>query len=88
MAKTSDLISNFYSISSPDKKWSMIKDFTRAKYSAGLFWEVKSLVKKAKSVARNRMLDPSVLEDIPAKDPHAEYAKKDALFKQRRGAQR
>ncbi|WP_155814247.1 hypothetical protein [Syntrophomonas wolfei] len=46
------------------------------------------MVKKAKSVARKRMPDPSVLDGIPAKDPHAEYAKKDTLFKQRRGAQR
>ncbi|MDD2511367.1 MAG: hypothetical protein PHP26_08510 [Syntrophomonas sp.] len=46
------------------------------------------MVKKTKNVAGNRMPDPSVLEGIPARDPHAEFAKKDALFKQRRGAQR
>jgi hypothetical protein len=47
-----------------------------------------SLVKKAKKADKKNMTpDPGVLEGIPThNDPHAEFAKKDAAFKKRRGA--
>lgn len=46
-------------------------------------------MKKAKKAAKNNMLpDPSVLEGIPAKEPHEDFVKQDAIFKKSRGAQR
>ncbi|MDD2619952.1 MAG: hypothetical protein PHC92_04700 [Syntrophomonadaceae bacterium] len=43
----------------------------------------------AKNAAKNRMnADPSAMIGIPAKNPHEDFAKKDANFKKRRGAQR
>lgn len=53
----------------------------------GLFLGGDILMKKAKKVSKDNMVpDPSVLEGIPAhNNPHAEYAKKDAAFKKRRG---
>jgi len=71
-----------------DKKWPMSKPFTWAKYTQGLFWEVKKAMKKSKITARKTMIpDQSALEGIPTKNPHADFAKKDKIFKQRRGAQ-
>ncbi|MEN6459913.1 MAG: hypothetical protein ABFC94_00895 [Syntrophomonas sp.] len=42
-------------------------------------------MKKAQNAAKKKMPDPSVLEGIPTRDPHEEFAKKDADFKKRRG---
>gem|GEM_PF-2288228 len=59
------------------------------KIGLGLFWEVMSLMKKAKNMAKqDKTSEPRALQDIPTQDPHLEYAKKDASFKQHRGAQR
>jgi hypothetical protein len=59
------------------------------KICLGLFLEVMSLMSKAKKTGKNNMNpDPSVLEGIPAKNPHADAAKKDANFKKSRAAQR
>lgn len=70
-----------------DKKWPVTKGFTRAKY-AWTFLGGDEL-KKAKNAAKNNMIpDPSALEGIPTHNPHEEFAKKDAIFKKRRGAQR
>ncbi|MEN6326945.1 MAG: hypothetical protein ABFD18_12165 [Syntrophomonas sp.] len=45
-------------------------------------------MKKVQNAAKKKMPDPSVLEGIPTRNPHEEFAKKDAIFKKRRGAQR
>jgi hypothetical protein len=56
--------------------------------SIGLFWEVTILAKKAKSSAQAMRPDPSAMEGIREKDPHQDFAKKDASIKKRMGAQR
>jgi hypothetical protein len=52
------------------------------------FFGGDGLMKKAQNAAKKKMPDPSVLEGIPTRNPHEEFAKKDAIFKKRRGAQR
>ncbi len=43
------------------------------------------LFKKAKELLKPRKPDPSTLDDIPERDPHEEFRRKDLLFKRRRG---
>lgn len=45
-------------------------------------------MKKSKNAAKNNIIpDSSALEGIPNRNPHDDYAKKDAQFKKHRGAQ-
>lgn len=58
------------------------------KIGLGRLWEVISLMKKSKNAAKNNIIpDSSALEGIPNRNPHDDYAKKDAQFKKHRGAQ-
>lgn len=46
-------------------------------------------MKKSKNTAKTNMTpDSSAAESIPNKDPHGDFAKKDASFKKSRGAQK
>jgi len=59
------------------------------KICLGHFWEVMSLMKKAKNTAKSNMSpDSSALQGLPTKDPHEDFVKKDANFKKQRGAQK
>jgi hypothetical protein len=59
------------------------------KICSGLFWEVNSLMKKAKNATKKPMNpDSSAMEGMPAQDPQEDYAKKDSEFKKRRGARK